>query len=83
MATPSPEGKDNQEKKRKGQANSYMRYTGMAFQMGATIFVGILLGQFLDRKMQTSRPYFTMLFAIVFTGAAVYLTIKDFLKNDQ
>lgn len=83
MATPSPEGKDNQEKKRKGQANSYMRYTGMAFQMGATIFVGILLGQFLDRKMQTSRPYFTMLFAIVFTGAAVYLAIKDFLKNDQ
>lgn len=79
MATPP----DDQNKKRNDQANSYMRYTGMAFQMGATIFVGILLGQFLDRKMQTSRPYFTMLFAIVFTGAAVYLAIKDFLKNDQ
>ncbi len=79
MATPP----DDQDKKRNDQANSYMRYTGMAFQMGATIFVGILLGQFLDRKMQTSRPYFTMLFAIVFTGAAVYLAIKDFLKNDQ
>ena len=79
MASPP----DDQDRKRKDQANSYMRYTGMAFQMGATIFVGILLGQFLDRRMQTSRPYFTTLFAIVFTGAAVYLAIKDFLKNDQ
>lgn len=78
MATTPSEREDNN--KQRPPANSYMKYTGMAFQMGATIAVGVLLGKFLDRHFETARPYFSMLFAVLFTAVAVYLAIKDFLK---
>ncbi|MDX1941110.1 MAG: AtpZ/AtpI family protein [Saprospiraceae bacterium] len=76
MAAPSPEDED-----KRRQGTEYMKYTGMAFQMAATIAIGILLGRFLDRQMHSKQPYFTALFAMVFTGVAIYLAIKDFLKK--
>ncbi len=79
MANTPPERENNTEKR--PPAHSYMKYTGMAFQMGATIAVGVLLGKFLDRYFETDRPYFSMLCSVVFTAAAVYLAIKDFLKE--
>lgn len=77
--TPPPEHENDNEKR--PPSNTYMKYMGMAFQMGITIAVGVLLGKYLDRYFQTDRPYFSMLCAIIFTAAAVYLAIKDFLKE--
>jgi len=84
MAKPSPD-RDNGENNdtRRSQINSYMRYTGMAFQMGATILVGVLIGQYLDGRFETEKPYFTMVLSIIFTAAAIYLAIKDFLNNEK
>jgi len=76
MATPSPEDED-----KRSQSVQYMKYTGMAFQMAATIAIGVLLGRFLDRRLDTEQPYFTALFALVFTVAAMYWAVKDFLKK--
>ncbi|MBK7871619.1 MAG: AtpZ/AtpI family protein [Saprospiraceae bacterium] len=76
MATPSPEDED-----KRSQPVQYMKYTGMAFQMAATIAIGVLLGRFLDRRLHTEQAYFTALFALVFTVAAMYLAVKDFLKK--
>ena len=69
------------ERQQRRQANAYMKYTGMAFQMAATIAVGIFAGKYLDRYFQTETPYFTILGAFIFAAAAMYLVIKDFLKN--
>jgi F0F1-type ATP synthase assembly protein I len=61
------------------KGNNYLKYSGMAFQMVGTMLVGIFIGRWLDQKLATPQPYFTALFALVFTGAAIYLTLRDFL----
>jgi len=61
---------------------SYAKYSGMAIQMGVTILLGTLLGQWLDEKWQTS-PYLTVLLALFSIFAALYVALKDlFVKNE-
>ena len=69
------------EKEPDRRVNNYLKYTGMAFQMVGTMLVGILIGRWLDHRLATSKPYFTALFALIFTGAAIYLTLRDFLAK--
>ncbi|MFN7119256.1 MAG: AtpZ/AtpI family protein [Saprospiraceae bacterium] len=65
------------------QANNYLKYSGMAFQMVGTMLFGIFIGRWLDRKLMTPKPYFTALFALIFTGAAIYLVLRDFLAKKE
>ena len=60
------------------QAQSYAKYSGMAFQMGAVILFGTLLGQWLDKKLQT-EPYLTIILALFSIFAALYIALKDFI----
>jgi F0F1-type ATP synthase assembly protein I len=53
----------------------------MATQMGATIAGGVLLGIWLDKKTGAATPWFTLLLTLVSVFAAIYLSIKDFLKK--
>lgn len=54
-----------------------MKYTGMAFQMGAVIFIGVMAGRKLDQHFATEQPIWTASLALFATLAAVYYTIKD------
>ena len=63
------------------KVNNYLKYSGMAFQMVGTMLIGIFIGKWLDRKLDTSQPYFTALLALIFTGASVYLVLCDFLSK--
>lgn len=70
---------DNLDKdKLRKSANNYMKYSGMAIQMGAIILVGVLLGQKLDEYFQTD-PYITVAMALFSIFAALYSTLKDLL----
>jgi F0F1-type ATP synthase assembly protein I len=61
--------------------NLYLKYTAMATQMGVTIAGGVLLGIWLDKKANFSVPWFTLILTLVSVFAAIYLSIKDFLKK--
>ena len=52
---------------------------GMAFQMAFIIGLGTFIGKKLDENFQTERPWFTVLFAMVFLFIAFYLTLKDLI----
>ncbi len=58
-----------------------MKYTAMATQMAVTIAGGVLLGIWLDKKMMLSIPWFTLVLTLISVFAAIYLSIKDFLKK--
>lgn len=60
-------------------AQSYLKYSGMAFQMAAILIVGALAGRELDERYQTERPYFTLILVIFAIIGAFYLTLKDFI----
>jgi ATP synthase protein I len=53
----------------------------MATQMAVTIAGGVLLGIWLDKKIGLPTPWFTLILTLVSVFAAIYLSIKDFLKK--
>ena len=67
--------------KRKATPNVYLKYSGMAFQMGIIILLGALLGRKLDAYFQSPKPWFTLVFSLVAVAAALYISLKDFLSS--
>lgn len=65
--------------KKKPQANQYLKYSGMAFQLAIVLAVGTYIGTRIDRYFQTDRPYFTAILALFSLFAGFYLTLKDLL----
>ena len=65
---------------KKKESVKYMKYKGMAAQMGGTIILGVLLGQWLDSYFGTEKAIYTGICALLFTVAAMYFVLKDFIK---
>ena len=63
------------EKKKK--VNSYLKYSGMAFQMAGVILVSIFLGKWLDQKMANETPYCTILLTLLLFGGYMYKLTKE------
>ena len=64
-------------KQPKKSANIYLKYSGLAFQLGATIAIGAFIGYKLDEWAQFDKQYLTALFAVLFTLAGLYIALKD------
>ena len=67
----------------KKPVQDYMKYSGLAFQMGAVILIGTLIGKQIDKYVQTPQPYFTAAFAVLSAAAALYIALKDFIKPSK
>jgi hypothetical protein len=59
------------------QTNAYLKYTGLAFQLAGVVFAAIIAGQWLDKKWLLPKPYFTILFVVVFFSAFMYKLYLD------
>ncbi|UKN00369.1 AtpZ/AtpI family protein [Paracrocinitomix mangrovi] len=57
-----------------------MKYSGMAFQMLATIGLGAYGGHLLDQNQQTEKPVWTILFAALGTIVSLVLVIRSVKK---
>jgi len=57
----------------------FMKYAGMAFQMGAVILLSVLFGKYLDKFLKLSFPFFTLVFVLFGTFSSLYLSLKDFI----
>ncbi len=77
MATNQP----NSTKKKPLTPNSYMRYATMGTQMIVIMGLGAFGGYALDKWLQFKFPVFTILLSLLSIAAALYLSIKDFLKK--
>lgn len=71
-------------KKKYTPLNNYMRYSGMAFQMGIIIAAGTWGSVKLDKWLNT-KPLFTIIGALSSIAIAMYVVLKDFLppKNKK
>ena len=65
------------------QVNQYLKYSGMALQL--FVFAGVCawLGQLLDKRYSTPKPYFTILLILLFTGVFFYRLIKDLNRTNE
>lgn len=63
------------------RSDQILRYSGMATQMAATIFVGVWGGKKLDEYLKNETPVFTLVFSLLGVVIAMYNVIKDFIKK--
>jgi F0F1-type ATP synthase assembly protein I len=68
-----PEKKDN--------LKSYMRYSGMAFQMIAALVLAAWGGQKLDDYFGNENPWATIILMVLAVVASVYVVIASVIKN--
>lgn len=54
-----------------------MILTGVAFQMGATIYLFVSFGKWLDRAYNNGDRAFIIFTTLVGVGVSLYLTIKQ------
>lgn len=69
---------------KKKQLNKYLQLTGVAFQMGITIYLGAYFGKWLDSHFQTSNKIFTIigtLLAMIISIWSVLIQLKKI--NDK
>ncbi len=69
---------DNPNKKK--QLNKYLQLTGVAFQMGITIYLGVYFGKKLDVYFQTSNKTYTIILTLVALLISIWSVLAQ-LKN--
>jgi hypothetical protein len=69
--------------KKKNQLHKLARFSGIAFQMAATLFLGTYIGMKLDEKYPNDYHAFTALCSILFISGYLYITIRKIVKNSD
>lgn len=67
----------------KKQVSSYLRFSAVAFQMGAIIGLMTWLGVWLDRRYNPEGAAYTVLFSLLGVATGLYLIIKEVIKNTK
>lgn len=61
--------------------NPYIKFTSVAIQMGVTIFLGNILGAWLDKKFSTT--YLENLITLLAVFLAMYFVISEVIKTSK
>lgn len=77
-----PTSQSNSTKKKQPEdKNAIMRYASMGTQMMVIIGLGVFGGVKLDEYLGWKTPVCTLVLSLLSVSAAIYLSIKDFLKK--
>ena len=55
----------------------------MALQLFVLLAIAAWLGQKIDQKLSSSKPYFTIILILLFTGGFFYRLVKDLTRKDE
>jgi len=73
-----------EEKKKNKKSNSTFKsiaiFTGIAAQMGVTIYLGAYFGKWLDIRYPSDKKWFTMIFTLLGVGISLYVVLKQLNK---
>ena len=69
---------DDQKKK---QATNFAKYSGMAFQMLATIGLFTFIGYQIDKKHKGNQPVFTALLGFLGVVVSLFMIVRSLTKN--
>jgi len=60
---------------------NYIKYSGFAFQLAASIVIALFIGKWLDEKLNVSKPYFSAFLAFFAVVGMLYHLIKSILNE--
>lgn len=64
------------------QPNPYIKYSGLAMQMGVLIGLGAWGGQWLDSHYNNQTPVWTIVLCLSGVFLSLYLLIRGFIQQD-
>lgn len=64
-------------KQKKNQLPKFVSLTGVAFQMGITIYLAAFFGKKLDDKYPNEKNYFTIFLTLLGVAISIFITIKQ------
>lgn len=67
--------------KNKKQANAYLKYSGIAFQMGIVIGLFAYAGNWADGYWQFQTPWLTILGSLFGVGLSLYILIRGVMQD--
>lgn len=70
-------------KRQTSSVNQYIRFSGIAFQMGIVIAAGIYLGVWLDEKYTNTYSLFTVICSLLSVFISLFLVIRQVQKIDK
>ncbi|MAN27026.1 MULTISPECIES: AtpZ/AtpI family protein [Mesonia] len=68
---------EEEKQKEKKPLRNWAVLSGIAIQMGATIFVFAWIGQWLDEKYPSNKEWFTILFVLIGVAVAIYAVLRQ------
>ncbi len=74
------QNKKQAKKKKNNSLKNAAIFTGIAAQMGVTIFAGAYLGKWLDTEYPSNKKWFTMIFTLLGVGVSLYVVLKQINK---
>ena len=66
-----------------GKAYAYLKYSGLAFQLAAVVFLGLWAGTKLDEYFASEQPYFTIFLVLGLFTAYMYKLYIDLIKKKE
>ncbi|MCX2838841.1 AtpZ/AtpI family protein [Salinimicrobium sp. MT39] len=75
--------KEEKEKNKNSQLKNWAVFTGIAFQMGATIFLCAWIGKKLDERYPMEKNWFTIGFVLFGLVASVYVVLKQLKRYNN
>lgn len=65
---------------KKKQLNSYLQFSGLAFQMIGTLLIAYFIGDWLDAKLESKNHLSTIILLTIGTIASTYMVIKKAIQ---
>ena len=75
--------KNKKSSKKSKPLNSYVKFSGMAIQMGVTIALGAWCGSKLDDKFETSSRPYTIILSLLAISISLYLVIREVINMQK
>lgn len=63
--------------------NNYLKYSGIAFQMVATIYLGNLLGKYIDKTAESGSEIYTQIITLLAVFLSIFAVIWQVIKSQD
>lgn len=65
------------------QYNSFIRYSGLAIQMAVSIYLGSLLGSYIDEKTGNTSELYTKIITLIAVFLSTIMVIRQVIKSNS
>ncbi|MDH5474454.1 MAG: AtpZ/AtpI family protein [Cyclobacteriaceae bacterium] len=69
--------------KKQKSYNDFAKYSGLAIQMGVTIYLGNLLGNYIDENSGNTSALYTKIVTLLSVFLSIYLVINQVIKRGE